>query len=243
MTLEHKRKYLEAKKNLKKNLSYISPNLWLERFQETINDIREWYQYIISKNQSFISGLEEKFGSQNDYELREDINSFKKEAIKSGKYNSDEFLRLETIYQALNLRKSLIDYEIRLELDSEEIRDNAEDLCNAYLLGLSYGLSRAAAIIEDSENPMFQAFHRAFRACLMKETRWASRNEKYESALAHAEMSWEEGDELLHHEMVKYILSMDSFKELNKQRLLKEIKPIAQKYGKFWNPNEKKISP
>jgi hypothetical protein len=95
-------------------------------------------------------------------------------------------------------------------------------------------------IIPFNSESMKKYFHGKVSGEYLKERRYKESGELYEEALAFAENSWEEGDKLLHHKMVQEIRKMDGFKKLTKERLLKEIKPIAEKYGRFWNPNASK---
>ena len=61
----------------------------------------------------------------------------------------------------------------------------------------------------------------------------------YKEAVAYAQNSWEEGDEMWHHKMVDHIKTIESFQRLNKETLLKRIKPIALEYDRFWDPSQK----
>ncbi len=216
--------------------------------KEVESDIR-WYidehKDIISNLLDVINNDPEMDGADNiditslsdKYRIMSEVASILKEQACDNN-NYKEYKIWEKCQRFLQLKI----YHMEIDLIGEYNNDDMYLYLQIFRLGRLLGFKEAIATSELDETFNYDLYKNYFhkkKSIDSIEKRWTGINELYEEAIVFAENSWEEGDELMHHEMAREIHKIEAYKELSLKTLREKLKPIAKKYCRFFNPNEK----
>jgi hypothetical protein len=214
-----------------------------------INDIESDIRNFFDENESTIEDLKQKIKSipkklyKKSFE-KYNFNEHKimlevAQALQERALIDREYIDFQKWYKCVNLLKLVITKE-EIDFNNDIIKQYATIFEKIYLLGYFHGTKEGLEIDSLFYEEIYENYYYKKKSSdAVKKSRWAERNELYEQAVAYAKISWEDGDELMHHEMIREIFKVKTFKKLNRDTLKKRLKPIAEGFGKFYNPNEK----
>jgi hypothetical protein len=233
--IEKRRAIREVLRRLETAFGWTSP--WQEQFRENIEEVGRWTKRVLKENQHLLKEWRESLPTEDDLVLLEHTEDLMKKAGREGKY--EDFLRLTRLYHAWQADMRVKDFLIRLESEPEEFEESAEDLYNAFVLGLNYAFGVACEVGKYPENLLLKALHSALSAWLMKLKRWepekAGRQALLDEVRAKAEEYYQGGGTERHHVVARLFHNEpeygDKFSKISLEKIRKVVGEVAIKYG------------
>ena len=128
------------------------------------------------------------------------------------------------------MKKIILLLRKTIEFDSLQSREK-NNLLLMYHLGNAEGGLSQLEIVMDKD--IYDIIHTIMSKIFIQK-RWNPVNKTIKKALKFAEEKWKNGDPALHNEMADYLFNKykNECSNLTRNRLLRELRPIARPYGR-----------
>lgn len=157
------------------------------------------------------------------------------------KYKGDKLLEknnaIARVFTANQMKEKI--KQIQEEYPVQNIEDYPIGplVYETYYLGILDGLLGLLGFVKHPH--LQEIIHGIHSGRIVLKRRYANKRKQYEEALAIARKLWEQGDELMHHKMARYLVS-SPFSNLPLAPLREKLIPIAKEFGKFYDPTKGK---
>jgi len=202
---------------------------WNTQLKGLISFYKKHAKKKLQEHRNFLDDFRKEFKLKGGYsfELIDRLKELSFELMDKEDLDKDNFEKLRVIEKVI---PSFAIIELSQSLELKKINDE-KSLYTAFCLGYYCGTSEKHEQELTPVNLYADYYHR-LKSKMAANKKWERRNKKLADALETADKLWTEGDDLLHHEMAKYLSEM--YEELSYTELKKNLKPIAIKHNRLF---------
>jgi len=226
--------YLQLLKSKKISLS----ETLLNKFTTHIKEMRKIVNKGLEEIQPFLNQLLEGYDADSVDDLLDIIDEIVDEY--QNKKNIKDLLSLEKVIHLYHLDRNLFDFEVMINLETEELKKISFDLENAFEMGRHLAYLDALEITKDHRNIMLEAFHSTMGSLILKNKRWNPHKTKRDNLLNEVtkivEDYYKNGGRAEHNSLARLLKTQkekygDRFVDIPDKILRKTVGAVAEKYG------------